>query len=166
MSPMTDIHAPNLIPEPLNEIIIGVSFLVLIIFVHGYGLRKLNRVYSKWWHRVTQDPSALKADLLLAFAISALTILHLFETMILAVPIYMSGLIPNLRNSYYFVLESYTTLGEGNISLPYDWRLVGPIIAISGLFTFGWTGSVLVNVMSDLMRLDKDRSRKEQNDSR
>src|SRR4029079_6533337 len=103
---------------------------------------------------------------LLVFAISALTILHLFETMILAVPIYMSGLIPNLRNSYYFVLEAYTTLGEGNISLPYDGRLVGPLIAISGRFTFGWTGSVLVNVMSDLMKLDKDRSSNEQNNSR
>ena len=84
--------------------------------------------------------------------------LHLIETLIWAAPLYVSGIIPNLRDAYYYVLESYTTLGEGNISLPYAWRLIGPIIAISGLFTFGWTGSVLVNVMSDFMKLDKDQS--------
>ena len=49
-----------------------------------------------------------------------------------------------MRDSYYFVLESYTTLGEGNVTLPDRWRLLGPIIGMSGLFTFGWTGSVLV----------------------
>jgi len=39
-----------------------------------------------------------------------------------------------MRDSYYYVLESYTTLGC-NISLPDRWRLIGPIIGMSGLFT-------------------------------
>jgi hypothetical protein len=30
-------------------------------------------------------------------------------------------------------------------SLPDGWRMLAPIIAISGLFTFGWSGSVLVD---------------------
>ena len=41
-----------------------------------------------------------------------------------------------MRDSYYFVLESYTTLGEGTVSLPDRWRLIGSIMAMSGLFTF------------------------------
>ena len=64
-----------------------------------------------------------------------------------------------MRDSYYYVLESYTTLGEGSISLPDRWRLVGPIIAMSGLFTFGWTGSVLVNIMTEFGKLDRVRAR-------
>jgi hypothetical protein len=31
--------------------------------------------------------------------------------------------------------------------LPNGWHMLAPIIAISGLFTFGWTGSVLVEVV-------------------
>ena len=59
------------------------------------------------------------------------------------------------------VLESYTTLGEGNVSLPDRWRLLGPIIGMSGLFTFGWTGSVLVSIMTDFGKFDRLRAKPE-----
>jgi hypothetical protein len=45
------------------------------------------------------------------------------------------------------------------VSLPTQWRLVGPVIAISGLFTFGWTASVLVYVMNESGKLQADRIR-------
>ena len=67
-------------------------------------------------------------------------------------------MIPDMRDSYYFVLESYTTLGEGAVRCRDEWRLVGPIIAMSGLFTFGWTGSVLVSVMNEFSKLDRARA--------
>ena len=67
-------------------------------------------------------------------------------------------MIPTMRDSYFFVLESYTTLGEGSVALPDRWRLIGPIIAMSGLFTFGWTGSVLVSIMNEFGKLDRARA--------
>ena len=48
----------------------------------------------------------------------------------------------------FFAAETYTTLGEGAVRLPQSWRQLGPIIAVSGLFTFGWTSSVLVYIMT------------------
>ena len=41
----------------------------------------------------------------------------------------------------------HTTVGYGNFLLPDGWHMLAPIIAMSGLFTFGWTGSVLVEVV-------------------
>ncbi len=32
------------------------------------------------------------------------------------------------------------------------------MIAMSGLFTFGWTGSVLVSIMTDFAKLDRSRA--------
>ena len=90
--------------------------------------------------------------------------LHFLETLLWAVPIQATGLIPEMRDSYYFVLESYTTLGEGPVNLPEQWRLIGPIIAMSGLFTFGWTGSVLVSIMTEFGRLDRSRARSEKSE--
>jgi hypothetical protein len=40
------------------------------------------------------------------------------------------------------------------VRLPPSWRQLGPIIAVSGLFTFGWTSSVLVYVMTQFGTLD------------
>ena len=46
------------------------------------------------------------------------------------------------------------------MQLPDHWRLLGPMIAMSGLFTFGWTGSVLVSIMTEFSKLDRLRARR------
>lgn len=59
------------------------------------------------------------------------------------------------------MLENYTTLGDDTVSLPTQWQLIGPVIAISGLFNFGWTASVFVNMMHDVGTLDRAQARRE-----
>ncbi|RUU44976.1 MULTISPECIES: ion channel [unclassified Mesorhizobium] len=146
-------------PTPVLEIVVGTLFMIVIIFVHGTGIRIINQRFSKSWIRVTEATPYWRLNLLLAITIGSLAALHFAETFLWAVPLYVMGSIPSMRDSYYYVLESYTTLGEGNINLPDRWRLVGPIIAMSGLFTFGWTGSVLVSIMTEFGRLDRVRAK-------
>jgi hypothetical protein len=149
----------ELAPTPVRELALGMLILIVIIFTHGTGIRIINQRFSEAWVRVGSGTPHWWLNLILGLTIASLTLLHLVETLLWAVPVYAMGLIPDMRDSYYYVLESYTTLGEGNVALPYEWRLVGPIIAISGLFTFGWTGSVLVSIMTDFGRLDKSRAK-------
>ncbi|CAN7354413.1 ion channel [Phyllobacterium sp. LjRoot231] len=146
-------------PKPVLEIAVGTLILIIVIFVHGAGIRVINRRFSKSWIHMTSSTPHWQPNLLLAVTIASLATLHFAETLIWAIPISARGLIPSMRDSYYFVLENYTTLGEGNIRLPDQWRLLGPIIAISGLFTFGWTGSVLVSIMTEFGRLDRARAK-------
>jgi hypothetical protein len=145
------------VPHSFVEVMAGMLVLVFVIFVHGAGMRIINRRFSIAWGRVNEKTPHWQLNLLLAIVIGSLAALHLIETMIWAVPISAAGIIPDMRDSYYFVLESYTTLGEGNVSLPDRWRLLGPIIAISGLFTFGWTGSVLVSIMNKFGAYDDNQ---------
>ena len=56
-------------------------------------------------------------------------------------------------------------MGAGNVALPDQWRLVGPMIGMSGIFTFGWTGSVLVTIMNELGKLDRTQATKDQRES-
>ncbi|RWP35974.1 MAG: two pore domain potassium channel family protein [Mesorhizobium sp.] len=146
-------------PEPILEIVFGTLIMIVIIFVHGAGIRTINQRFSESWVQLNDTTAYWRLNLLLAITIGSLAALHFAETLLWAIPIFLAGLIPSMRDSYYYVLESYTTLGEGSISLPDRWRLVGPIIAMSGLFTFGWTGSVLVSIMTDLGKLDKVRAK-------
>ncbi len=145
-------------PAPVLEIAIGTLGVVLIIFVHGAGIRSISRRFNKSWVSVGRK-GFVRPNLLLALTIGSLAGLHFLETLIWAVPISHGSLIGSMRDSYYFVLESYTTLGAGNIALPDQWRLLGPSIAMSGLFTFGWTGSVLVSIMTEFGKLDRIQAR-------
>lgn len=143
--------------HPVLEIIFGTSVMIVIIFLHGVGLRAVNRRFTRFWVRANDLVPNWRFDLALATTIASLGLLHFIETLVWAVPIYGLHMVASMRDSYYYVLESYTTLGEGSVSLPDEWRLIGPIIAMSGLFTFGWTGSVLVNIMTEFGKLDKSR---------
>ena len=133
--------------------------MIVIIFVHGVGIRTINQRFSKSWIHVNSATPHWRINLLFAVTIGSLAALHFAETFLWAAPVSLMGLIPSMRDSYYFVLESYTTLGEGAVSLPDRWRLIGPIVAMSGLFTFGWTGSVLVSIMTEFGKLDRVRAK-------
>jgi hypothetical protein len=151
--------------EPLLEVAFGTAVLIVIIFVHGSAMRVINRRFNTAWVRVTPTTPLWKVNMLLAVVIGALAIVHLTETLVWALPIYWLGMLSNMRDSYFFVLESYTTLGEGNVSLPDQWRLVGPMIGMSGLFTFGWTGSVLVSIMNEVGKLDRTQASQDQREA-
>jgi hypothetical protein len=146
-------------PKPILEIVIGTLIMIVVIFVHGTGIRKINQRFTKSWIHVNDATEYWRLNLLLAITIGSLAALHFAETLLWAIPLSVMGLIPSMRDSYYYVLESYTTLGEGTVSLPDRWRLIGPIIAMSGLFTFGWTGSVLVSIMTEFGKLDRVRAK-------
>ena len=141
-------------PGPLLEVAIGLAMLVGVILLHGFSIRMINRRFSRGWARVTVHTPHWRVNLLLGVAVGSLAALHMLETLVIAAPLAAAGIMPNLRDSYYLVLECYTTLGQGNLRLPEPWRLLGPIIAMSGLFTFGWTGSVLVSIMTEFGRFD------------
>ncbi|MBL8908086.1 MAG: two pore domain potassium channel family protein [Rhizobiales bacterium] len=146
-------------PDPVLETALGVFWLTLVILIHGIGIQKINGQFGNLWARVTIETPHWKINIILATVIASLTALHLIETMFWGLPIYALNLVPTWMDSYIFVLENYTTLGAGNVRLPHDWRLMGPIIAISGLFTFGWTTGVLVSTMTEFTQLNKQRSK-------
>ncbi len=153
-------------PDPLLELAVGILMLIAVILVHGVRLRLINRRFSRAWSRVTTRTSHWRINLLLISVVGSLAGLHLFETLIFAAPLNAAGLFPHMRDSYYYVLESYTTLGSGRLDLPEAWRLLGPIIAMAGLFTFSWTASALVSIMTRYGSLDGQHAREARDDGR
>lgn len=139
-------------PGLFGEIGFSLIVLVLVISVHGWFMATISRQFGARFAKFNIHTRQWRVSLLMGVTIALLALSHLFETLLWAAPIWLMGIIPNLRDAYFFVLEAYTTLGETSVQLPHDWRLAGPMIAISGLFTFSWTGSVLVYVMTEIGR--------------
>ena len=73
--------------------------------------------------------------------------LHIAEILIWSFLLTHLGLIERVRDSIYFCANAYTTVGYGQIALEDKWRNISPIIAFSGLFTFAWTTSSLVDLV-------------------
>ena len=79
--------------------------------------------------------------------------LHITQACIWGVVLNKVGLMPNLRDSIYFSTNTYTNNGYGKFLLPENWHELGPIMALSGLFTFAWTTGEVFNVV----QIQRDR---------
>ena len=79
--------------------------------------------------------------------------LHLAEIVLWTGALVWSRLVSDWRVAAFFAANTYTTLGYGTFVLPPEWNMMAPIIAISGLFTFGWTASVLVDFVRTANRV-------------
>ena len=132
--------------NPALEIVLGTIPLLLTLFIHGVGMHGVQRQFERRGARIFRSGS--HGQIFMGAMILVMLATHLTEMLVWAAMINSIEAIDSFRDAFYYVAGTYTTLGYGEGSLPHDWRLIAPMIAISGLFAFGWTTGVLVNLVS------------------
>jgi hypothetical protein len=147
---------------PAADLFFGGVMLVFIILVHAAGVRTVTTHVLRRSQAIMQRPARWRADLLMGSIVFMLLTLHVFEMLIWSAALVYSNLIPDWRSAGFFAGNTYTTVGYGAFILPDGWRMLAPIIAMSGLFAFGWSGSVLVDFVRriNLLRDAADAARK------
>jgi hypothetical protein len=130
---------------PAADLFFGGAMMILIVLVHAAGVRTVTTHVLRRTQVIMQRPSRWEADLLMASIVFMLLALHVVEICIWSAALVYSNLVADWRSAGFFAGNTYTTVGYGNFILPDGWRMLAPIIAMSGLFTFGWSGSVLVD---------------------
>jgi hypothetical protein len=140
---------------PFADIVFGGGMLILVVLVHAAGLRFIGNRFTKREQWASGRLSRWRVDLLMGSAIALLLSLHISETFLWTAVLVWTGLLPDWRSAGFFVGNTYTTIGYGTFLLPPKWEMLAPIIAISGLFTFGWSGSVLVNFVQRARKLEE-----------
>ena len=135
---------------PAADLLFGGAMMIFIVLVHAAGVRAVTTHVLRRTEVIMQRPSRWEADLLMASIVFMLLTLHVTEMVLWAAALVYSNLVPDWRSAGFFAGNTYTTVGYGNFILPNGWRMLAPIIAMSGLFTFGWSGSVLVDFVRRL----------------
>jgi len=140
--------------KPMAAIGMGSLILVTLVLFHGLGIHNILVRFKRGEIRLEHGrPHLGLAGLLFARAVFFMLCLHIFEIMAWAFVLNHLGLIPRPADAIYFCANAYTTLGYGAVDLSPLWRNISPIIAISGLFTFAWTASSLVNIVGGYIKL-------------
>lgn len=144
---------PFLQALPAGDLVVGGAMLVIIVLIHGAGMRLITGHVLRRSKIVAEHPTEWRADVLLGGVIIMMLTVHLFETGVWTTLLVGSNLVRNWSDAGFFAANTYTTLGYGSVILPAHWKMLAPIMAISGMFTFGWTGSVLVDIVGRVNRL-------------
>ncbi len=138
---------------PAADVVLGATVLVVIMLVHAVGVRWVTNHVAKRSHRIMERPAAWRADALMSDSVLMLLALHLFEIFVWTSALVYAGLVPDWRTAGFFAASTYTTVGYGKFVLPPQWAMLAPIISISGLFGFAWSGSVLVDIVRRCQRV-------------
>jgi hypothetical protein len=115
-------------------------------------VREVTNHVARRQEHIAARPTTWRADLLMSSAVLMLLALHVVEILVWSTALVYAGLVPDWRIAGLFAGSTYTTIGYDAI-LPRGWGMLSPLIAISGLFAFGWSGSVLVDVVARCHRL-------------
>src|SRR5271165_3551986 len=83
----------------------------------------------------------------------AIIILHGLVILLWA-SFYRMRCFPSWELAFYFSASSYSTVGYGDLVLPSNWRLLGPLEGITGVLMCGIPASVLFALVTRL--LDRD----------
>jgi hypothetical protein len=128
--------------------------LVLIALFHGSGLHWIQVLQHRGERRLRAErPHLVAAAFLFGWSVFLMLVLHLVEVVIWALALTQMGLIVKSFDAIYYCANCYTTLGMGKVDVGEHWRIISSIIGISGLFTFAWTTSALVDVVASNRRL-------------
>lgn len=135
----------------LRIIAVGIMMVGATVMFHATG--------TIWWNmslhrKLPQHKGKMQSwDTLYALASTAVVLLLLlFSEAVLWAGLYFvladeTGLRP-FQNALYFSLETFTTVGYGDITLKGGWRILTGIEAMNGILLFGWSTAMLYNLVN------------------
>jgi voltage-gated potassium channel len=91
----------------------------------------------------------------------AVVVLHGLEILLWAT-FYRWRCLPSWDSAIYFSASSYSTLGCNDVSLPSQWRTLGPLESVIGVLMCGISVSLLFAIVTRLVNREERSSPKEQ----
>lgn len=132
-------------------LLFAVLLTVLTVAMHCVG------TYAAMTHGVVLDRTKVALRWLrvvgtLGYVVTLLLICHLIEAAIWAAAYRWLDALPDFSTALYYSLTSYSTVGYGDVVLPREWRLLGPIESVVGVLMLGWSTAVIVALLQNVFR--------------
>lgn len=137
----------------LREIGVAVRMVIVTLWLQSAGLAALilwiRRALASDLHRLGPFRSAVLVVRLTAAVLVLHGVLILFWA-----SCYRRLCFSSWESALYFSASSYATAGYGDIVLPSNWRMLGPLESIIGVLMCGISVSVLFATVAQLVNRD------------
>jgi hypothetical protein len=77
-----------------------------------------------------------------------LILIHVIEIAVWALVFWWQKCLPDAESSFYFAGVTYTTVGYGDLVLPKEWRLFGPLEGLTGILMCGLSTAFFFAVLT------------------
>jgi voltage-gated potassium channel len=143
----------------LNQVPAAVLLLTLTVCLQCAGVTTLIEWLKRVLTRDIHKHGPIYSATLVVKSTAAIVVLHGLVILLWA-SFYRSRCFPSWELAFYFSASSYSTVGYGDLILPSNWRLLGPLEGITGMLMCGISVSVLFALVTRLLDRDTQSSRK------
>jgi hypothetical protein len=130
--------------------ILAAWFLVAVtVTVHAFGLSLLFQSLTKSMSRGSTRFWPVTA--LLIRMIWWLILIHTAEIAVWGAFFAWQGCFADAESSFYFAAVTYTTVGYGDLVLPKEWRMLGPVEGLTGILMCALSGGMAFAVVNKMV---------------
>jgi hypothetical protein len=119
----------------LVRILIAAGLVAATVAIHAVGLVML--LIPMLHPKMRQERPFWPVTWLVIQTAWWLILLHLVEIALWALFYWWQECLPDLESAFYFAGVTYTTVGYGDLVLPKQWRLFGPVEGLAGILMCG-----------------------------
>ena len=120
--------------------------VVTTVTIHSIGLAL---ILSLLWKRPPRrNPRLWRITWLVVRMISCLLVVHLLEIALWGLFFWWQKCFPDAHSSFYFSGVTYTTIGYGDVVLPKEWQMFGPLEGQVGILMCGASTAFLFAAFS------------------
>ncbi len=138
----------------ITKFIVASCLVATTVVIHAGGLALvLSHVLH---HKVPPETRFWPITWLLIRIAWWLILIHLVEIAVWALFFWWQKCLPDIESSFYFSGVTYATIGYGDLVLPEEWRLFGPIEGLTGILMCGLSTAFFFVIVSRkiLQRMD------------
>jgi voltage-gated potassium channel len=144
-----------------NQVAAAVLLLTLTLCLQCAGVTTLVEWLKRVLTRDIHKRGPVHSATLVVKSTVAIVVLHGLVILLWA-SFYQSRCFPSWELAFYFSATSYSTVGYGDLILPSNWRLLGPLEGITGVLMCGLSVSVVFALVSRLLDRDTQPSQKKE----
>jgi voltage-gated potassium channel len=127
--------------------------ITLTLWLQSAGIAALVAWIRRKFEGNARQTGALRSVALVVRLTAAVVLLHGLEILLWA-GFYRWRCLQSWDSAFYFSASSYSTLGCNDVSLPSDWRTLGPLESIIGVLMCGISVSLLFAIVTRLISRD------------
>src|SRR4029434_776710 len=146
-------HA-NINAAMITNLLIGSGLVAITVIIHAMGL---GIVLSHVLHSSARPDTRFWPIAWLLIRIAwFLIVIHFLEIAVWALFFWWHKCLPDVESSFYFSGVTYATIGYGDLVLPKEWRLFGPVEGLTGILMCGLSTAFFFVIVSKniLQRMD------------
>lgn len=133
-------------------LIIGCSALLMCLVVQGGTVVLVMTQFKNRIRGLVSATRSLAAHVLFFGSIIILLLSHIVQIYIWGLFLYLPGIVPNIHKAMILAGSTYTTVGFAADNLDLQWQLLSVTMAVTGLFAFAWSTSIMYALSQQLYR--------------